>query len=366
MYDLLSKNGLFHRTPKKNIKHVDGLLTLSSSNKKKFSLQNSNKNRHITINIQFNHGMIRRDLFSKFIINVFEYILYDRMAIPVPFGFINRLHCFPIQSELRKKTLLNTLSRLKIVFNFISELFLKTQIHIHCVALCLGDSLRFAREIFIINLEKLIIDHNDEQNGPKRLPFLTLRYMIDSFYKRLLNEIPEEMPQLYTNNGQPKINPKNILFTLKISSENVDILRTFIENYSKEKCSDFEASNFSIQILNSTHRLGSVISRTTHFKFDHQPPDNMIANADNFDIYHDNDEFDEIIEEKIIISNDAESMMMMTDNLATNESTMLSSNIATNEIKQEYSNITQQQSMIDEMNSIWIQINPPIRCVDKI
>ncbi|OTF69973.1 hypothetical protein BLA29_003229, partial [Euroglyphus maynei] len=216
MFDSLSKNGLFHNTPKK-IKHVDGLLTLSSSNKKKFSLKNLNQNRHIMINIRFNYGMIRRDLFSKFAINVFEYILYDRMAIPIPFGCMNKLDCYSIQSEMRKKTLLNTFSKLKLIFNFISALFLEKQIHISCIALCLGDSLRFAREIFIINLEKLNI--YQEQNGLKCSPSLTLRYMIDSFYKRLLNEIPEEMPQLYTNQRQQKINPKNIMFTVKTSSE---------------------------------------------------------------------------------------------------------------------------------------------------
>lgn len=370
MFNSLTKNN--GKTPKK-IQRIDGLLTLSSSNKKKISLKNLNKNHHpIIIEIHFNYGQIRQDLFAKFAINIFEYILYDRMAIPIPFGCLNKMDC-SFSNEANKKKLLQTFTKLKLIFNFLIELFIKSNIQIHSIALLFGDSLRFAREIFIINLEKLNI-FNEQNMNRKCLPFLTLRYMINNFYKRLLNEIPEEMPQLYTNQ-KSKINSKNILFTVKISAENIDQLRIFIETYSKENHSDLSESNFQLNIDNTTHRLGSIISRITHFKFDHYHPDNiMLLNGENFEIYRENDdEFDEIIEEKIIISNSAitttttnddnDNDSESIDNLSKPNISTTATKISSNE---EYHDVSQKQSTIDEMNSFWVQICSPIRCVDKI
>ncbi|KAI7686084.1 hypothetical protein SSS_06388 [Sarcoptes scabiei] len=81
------------QTPK--IKRINGLLTLSSSNKKKFCFKNSHKpDRYITIKMLFEYGAIRRDSIAKFLINIFQYILYDKNAIPIPFNYIDKLRDF--------------------------------------------------------------------------------------------------------------------------------------------------------------------------------------------------------------------------------------------------------------------------------
>lgn len=356
MHDSMVSNLVLHRTPKK-IKRIDGLLTLSSSSKK-LSLKNVNRKRFVTINMDFTYGLIKRDLFSKFLINIFQYILYDKNAIPIPFNYFDKLEKYlneQAKKSWKKRALLSTFSKLNLIFDFITNLFLQNNIYIGAIALCLGDSIRFAKEIFIINIGKLNL--SDEYKNDSNVPFLTLRYMIDCFYRRLLNEIPEEMPPEKPSELKA---PKNIMFAIKVTSSTNDNLSKFIDNYSNENQSLLQENSINFGISDQILRLGSIISNITNFKFGH----NGHILIDNFDIFIEDNDVEEVIEEKIELEDEV-TFMNSSDNSSPSKSA--EDKIAKFKNNEKIVNEENSNSLLFAKESkFWIQIGPPIPCILKL
>lgn len=362
------------QTPK--IKRINGLLTLSSSNKKKFCFKNSHKpDRYITIKMLFEYGAIRRDSIAKFIINIFQYILYDKNAIPIPFNYIDKLRDFFLKddrkngdldakSRLRSKLLIDTFCKLDSTFIFISKLFLGTDILIKSVALCLGDSLRFAKEIFIINLEKLNIDSNQED----KKPLITLRYMIEAFYKKLLNEMPDNLDNKSMRAIHDEAKAKNILFSFKIDSKSIDAIENFVDKntFRSEEIQTNESIDFKFRISKHGYRIGSIQTKIINFQFGHHK--SMMVEDSDFDIYLEDGKVEEIIEEKIIIDpiNNALPEFDVRSNLES-YGNCKSSTLPTldNDINKL---LDPPKSLFADDNdgSVWIQISPPIQCVNRI
>lgn len=371
-----------HKTPNKLQRLINGLLTLSSSNKKKpLHLRNITKsnlnnaqngsNTELTINIQFDYGLIKSDLFSRFALNVVQYILYDKQAIPIPYFYRDKLHqFFPNESSLNKqqkqKALKHNFNKLKLTFDFIDKLFKNSKFKIHSFALTLGDSLRFAQDVFIIDHSELNLRCSKQDKNP--CPFLTLRYMIDSFYSRLLNEVPEEQPEnlkSFNSNKQIK-SPRNMIFAVRIATSLFNDFKEFVDSYVNENSEDFKAEMFSLMTGNHMRRLGSVISRVTNFKFSqYLKPRQSIK---ELDIYLEDPEIiEEVIEEKL-----SEDSLMIVMEESQNDSKENGEQL--NEPLSQLNQIDQVLPVakksplfdLEEEPYVWVQITPPIKCINKL
>lgn len=348
------------KTPSKI--HVHGLLTLSSSHKKKNlskCFQKANKN--VSIPIDLNYGLVKRESFIKFTVNIFQYLLYDSEVIPIPFQYFDRIYSLEspnteIQFKKNKSVLSKMFTNLNAVFTFLSKLFEESSIEPSCIAMCFGDSIRFAKEIYSLNLSSLNLypKSSGELNLPTT-PLLTLNYLIKTFYQKLLNAAAEE--DVPKGNSAAKSKATNVFFTIKISSQDIDTLESFANSKASNK--DASAPCIAANHFQYLYRLGCTVTKTTSFVLSHQPNRNMA-----FAIYNDNYGVEEIIEENLI---EEEEEILTKNTLVTlNDSSELvssnSSDLANHE--GESGDLISDKKNFSEF--IWVQIGAPIRCFSKL
>lgn len=342
-------------TPKK-IKRVQGLITLSSNKK---VLPRSSKN--VSIDIDLDYGLVKRESFAKFAINVFQYILYDNDILPVPFQNFQRLFNNTQQIQngdlffKHQKILHELFSVLDFIFDFIEDLLTNSTFDISDVAICLGDSVAFSKKIYVLNLSKLNLCSRVKKY---KMPYLPLRYLINTFYKRLLNEIDFENNP--TTQSRMK-KTKNIMFLAKISTQNSSNLNCFADDYVKRKHMEQKIEGFSKFRFELTpyklYRLGCAITRITTFNFLHPKIEDLEKPECKFDIYIDND-IEEVIEECI------ESTMLCFDSYKVSSDD--------NDYSEQLDKFEQQQTeanliVCDKLSDyIWIQIGTPVNCLLKL
>ena len=350
---------------------VQGLLTLSSSNKKKnLSKCFQNKaNKNTIINIDLDNGLVKRDSFIKFAINVFQYLLYDKEIIPIPFQYFDRIFASRPElleesasytKQLRQKSILSDMfTNLNIVFDFLHQIFEESTIEPSFIAMCLGDSIRFAKEIFSLNLSTLnLFSKSASQSTGPNTRLLTLNYLITTFYKKLLNEASNET-DTRKGNSAPKVKSKstNVIFMMKISSQDVDKFESFANQDTSEPSSSLTANRFQYM-----YRLGCTITKTTSFALSHH-----IMGDTGFEIFSDNNsisyDVEEIIEEKLL-EEDEENLKKSTLNGSLNESSDSANSEHDSLTKDNSVDSTEEKKPAEEY--IWVQIGAPIRCFSKL
>lgn len=354
MHDL--PPGVGAKTPAR-IKRVQGLLTLSSSKK----ILSARGRRSRNINIDFDYGLVKRDLFAKFAINVFQYILYDNEVLPVPFQYFQRF--FAKDSERNwnnkqclivkhRKVLEEIFSILDVMFDFVDELIANSSIDLHSVGICFGDSIRFAKDIYVLNMSELNLCSRVVKY---RMPHLTLSYLINTFYKKLLNEVNAEPAR-----ASSRKNVKNIIFLAKVNSKHADSLGQLVEEYSSrgDVCSKIPlGSKFRFVSRNhQQYNLGCALSRTTTFNFLHPSIEDLqIPNVD-FEIFSENN-IDEVIEECL----DEYQMKTLDHDTASEDS-----DVEANSLEQPLEVDTEQVDSHQSNEYSWIQIGENVPCLCQL
>lgn len=363
----------FGQTPAKVHVKCPGLLTLSSSNKKKnISKCYQKASKNTLIPIRFTHGLVKRESFIKFAVNVFQYLLYDNDVIPIPFQYFDRIVASQTESSLatakesqvKRMNLLSTMfGSLNDVFKLLCQLFDESLEHTQ-IAMCFGDSVRFAKEIFILDFSKLNlystfaeINTNHHASSTR---LLRLEDIIRMFYQKLLNEVLEEGAPSSKESSGSKSKATSVIFMVKINSKDIEKFESFTNSKRNDENSPANFPYFD--------RLGCTITKTTTFKLSHTPKQPVVFEIFNADDYP----VEEIIEEKLL-DEDEEKLTKRT--LATlNES---NESIGSNSGEQLTPEQQQQlQLQVDEVPEkkepstepefIWVQINAPIRCFSKM
>ena len=359
------------KTPAK-VHHVKGLLTLSSSNKKKnISKCYKKANKNTLIPIRFTHGLVKRESFIKFAVNVFQYLLYDNDIIPIPFQYFDRIIASQTassmelakESQLKRMSLLSEMfTSLNGAFTFLCQLFDESTLEHSHIAMCFGDSIRFAKEVFTLDFSKLNIYSTFADKGSlyaASTRLLTLENIISMFYQKLLNEVFEENTQPKELSSS-KSKATSVIFTVKINSKDVEKY----ESFNNFKRTDKNLTNFPYY-----DRLGCTITKTTTFKLSHTPKQPVV-----FEIFNSNDyPVEEIIEEKLL---DEDEEKLTKNTLATlNESSeSLGSNSGEQLTQEQQQQLQEEEKLAESKNQestpdpeyIWVQINAPIRCFSKM
>lgn len=357
------------QTPAKVHVKCPGLLTLSSSNKKKnISKCYQKASKNTLIPIRFSHGLVKRESFIKFAVNVFQYLLYDNDVIPIPFQYFDRIVASQTanslatakESQMKRMNLLSKMfGSLKDVFNHLCTLFDESLEHTQ-IAMCFGDSIRFAKEIFTLDFSKLNLystftDISTKFNASSTR-LLRLEDIIRMFYQKLLNEVFEENASVKESSGS-KSKATSVIFMVKINSKDIEKFESFTNSKRTDENSCVNFPYFD--------RLGCTITKTTTFKLSHTPKQPAVFEIFNSDDYP----VEEIIEEKLL---DEDEEKLTKSTLATlNESNESIGSNSGEQLTHE-----QQQQLQDELlekkepstepEFIWVQVNAPIRCFSKM
>lgn len=349
MPNIIGFNGT--KTPAKV--HIPGLLSLSSSNKKRNLTKYLRNTRKTVINIELDYGFIRPESLSKFVVNVFQYLLYDKEVIPIPFQYYDRIYLSnsPLNDcWLKNKDLLTDMfTKLNGIFSYTIKLFFESTIYPKCIAMCFGDSIRLAKEIFILELSNLnwTINDNDNETTYKngQMPLLSLNSLINKFYNKLLNEASEKSSSVLESKTKHKA--INVFFAIEIDSKDTTKFEKFVS----------AQTDIDIQThFEYLSHLGCTITKTTSFSIHHE---SAHFNSD-FEIHTDGCAIEEIIEEVLIEEDEND----LNKNLCENQldGSVNSSSSTLDETKDDLYDLPEKKSN----DLIWVQIGKPVRCINKL
>lgn len=177
-------------------------------------------------------------------------------------NMISKANRLNVRNEIDLYEMYHSLDQL---FTSVSSL-MATDIRISELALCIGDSVHFAKEIFTLNMNDLnIIDHRldtEERNlKNSKLPTLSVRYLIQTFYKKLLNNIIPELEKQFGGASSKSKNcpdKNNVILAVKINQSQLVQFQTELDRL-QVSCVSWPSYIMKTSILLANHRFGQCL-----------------------------------------------------------------------------------------------------------